>query len=312
MTAESFAQRLARGIQEVGPLVLGIDPHPGLLTQLGFDDSAFGAAAFFNQVLSDTAGQVAFYKPQIALFEQYGTTGLIEYARVLESNRLLLRETGSVIIADAKRADIGTSMTGYTRAWLSDDSDLSADALTVNPYLGLETLKQFFETAISSGRGAFVLALNSNPESFALQKKGQPSLASCVLHELRKTLSGLTRHQGGRSSSITPNTNDAPFQQDSFEKKVQSWSDIGVVVGATVQPADYGLTAEDFIDLPILMPGVGAQGGTIDQVLTHFGPVSHQLLINQSRSLFREGMSGLSQIVQTENTLLHRLLVDKF
>lgn len=256
----SFGQRVVANQEKFGQLIVGIDPHSHVLERLGLPNTARGAADFARIIFEQSLGEVGFYKPQIALFERFGTQGLVEYANVISEYRSELAKHEAILIADAKRADIGTSMTGYAEAWYGNTSDLVADALTINPYLGIATLEEPFRFAVQHGRGGFILAMNSNPESFALQQAGNPSTAAIVVQELKNVLANFS--------------SDAPL------------ADFGLVIGATVKLEDYGLSAEDIQGLPILMPGVGSQGARLEDIQTHFKDNLNQLLINQSRSLY--------------------------
>jgi orotidine-5'-phosphate decarboxylase len=161
----SFGERVSAALAAHGPLCVGIDPHTSLLEEWGMDASAAGAREFGLRVVEAAAGRVGIVKPQVAFFERYGSAGFAALEEVLAS----ARETDLIVIADAKRGDIGTTMDGYAAAWLEPGSPLEADAVTLSPYLGPDSLRTTLTTAIRHGKGAFVLAATSNPEAFALQ-----------------------------------------------------------------------------------------------------------------------------------------------
>ena len=106
------------------------------------------------------AGQVAFVKPQSAFFERFGARGVVVLERTIED----LRHTGSLVILDVKRGDIGSTAAAYADAYLDDDAPMAADAITVSPFLGFGSLQPFFDVAEKNDAGVFVLALTSNPE----------------------------------------------------------------------------------------------------------------------------------------------------
>ena len=112
------------------------------------------------------AGRVGIVKPQVSFFERYGSAGFAALEDVLAA----ARAAGLIVIADAKRGDIGTTMDAYAEAWLTPGSPLEADAMTVNPFLGVGTLEGTFELAEDAGKGVFVLAATSNPEAFTAQR----------------------------------------------------------------------------------------------------------------------------------------------
>jgi orotidine-5'-phosphate decarboxylase len=161
----TFGARLGAAMDVHGPLCVGIDPHPGLLAAWGLADDPRGLRAFTHIVIEAVGGRVAAVKPQSALFERHGSAGIA----VLEELIGAARDAGTLVILDAKRGDIGSTMAAYADAYLRDGSPLAADALTVSPYLGFGSLAPAIEAASESGRGLFVLALTSNPEGAAVQ-----------------------------------------------------------------------------------------------------------------------------------------------
>ena len=179
------------------------------------------------------AGHVALVKPQVAFYEAFGSDGFA----VLETTMAALRSAGTLVVADAKRGDIGSTMAGYAEAWLTPGSPLEADAVTLSPYLGFESLRPALDIAQKFGKGVFVLAATSNPEAATVQ--------GC------RTEHGVT---------ISQQIVDACAQENSaYQPAVGS---VGVVVGATLA------TPPDLRKLhgPVLLPGVGAQGATAKDV----------------------------------------------
>ena len=230
-TVKGFGDRLSEVVAERGRLCVGIDPHPGLLDAWQLPHSADGLERFAATCVEAFGDIVAVVKPQVAFFEAYGSKGFA----VLERTLADLKDAGALSIADAKRGDIGSTMAAYADAWLSDGSPLAADALTVSPYLGFGALDPAVSLALENGRGLFVLAATSNPEGASVQKA---------------TVSGesLAQTMVNQAAAINARQIDAGAKAGS----------IGVVVGATLDDAPV------LSDLrgPILMPGVGAQGGT--------------------------------------------------
>ena len=150
---------------------------------------------------------------------------------------MALRSAGTLVVADAKRGDIGSTMAGYAEAWLTPGSPLEADAVTLSPYLGFESLRPALDIAQKFGKGVFVLAATSNPEASTVQ--------SC------RTEQGVT---------VSQQIVDACAQENrAYHPAVGS---VGVVVGATLA------TPPDLRKLhgPVLLPGVGAQGATAEDV----------------------------------------------
>jgi orotidine-5'-phosphate decarboxylase len=160
-----FGARLDAAMSAHGPLCVGIDPHAALLDAWGLPDDAAGLRRFALTVLEAVGGRVAAVKPQSAFFERHGAAGVAVLEEVVAAGR----DTGTLVVVDAKRGDIGSTMGAYADAYLRDGSPLAGDALTVSPYLGFGSLAPAVEAAHATGRGLFVLALTSNPEGPAVQ-----------------------------------------------------------------------------------------------------------------------------------------------
>lgn len=165
MTLEPFGARLRRAMDERGPLCVGIDPHAALLTEWGLNDDVAGLERFSRTVVEAMADRVAVLKPQSAFFERFGSRGVA----VLEKSVAEARQAGALVVMDAKRGDIGSTMAAYAESFLHKDAPLFSDALTVSPYLGYGSLQPAVELAKESGTGLFVLALTSNPEGGEVQ-----------------------------------------------------------------------------------------------------------------------------------------------
>ncbi|WP_428340196.1 orotidine-5'-phosphate decarboxylase [Mycobacterium sp.] len=246
-----FGARLADAVARRGPLCLGIDPHPELLTAWGLPVSVEGLAAFCETCVAAYAG-FAVVKPQVAFFETYGAAG---YA-VLERTIADLRAAGVLVLADAKRGDIGSTMAAYAAAW-TGDSPLASDAVTASPYLGFGSLQPLLDSAAEHGRGVFVLAATSNPEGASVQR---------ALTEGRPVAQMIVDQAAAANQVLGPGT-------------------VGVVVGATVTevPDVSGLGG------PVLVPGVGFQGGQPDALSGLGGALPGQLLPAVSRDVLRAG-----------------------
>ena len=163
--SHSFGARLRLAMDERGPLCAGIDPHPGLLALWGLNETVQGLETFAMTCVEAFAGTVAIVKPQSAFFERFGSAGVA----VLERTLAALRDAGTLSLLDVKRGDIGSTMTAYAQAYLSQDSPLRVDAITVSPFLGFESLRPALDLAHDNRRGLFVLALTSNPEGAQVQ-----------------------------------------------------------------------------------------------------------------------------------------------
>ena len=253
-----FGARLADAVSRRGPLCLGIDPHPELLRAWDLPASPDGLTAFCDTCVQAYA-EFAVVKPQVAFFEAYGAAG---YA-VLEHTIAALRDAGVLVLADAKRGDIGSTMAAYAAAW-AGDSPLAADAVTASPYLGFGSLRPLLETAAAHNRGVFVLAATSNPEGATVQhaRFNERTVAQQIIDQAAV----INRTTGAAINPGEPGS-------------------VGVVVGATVfQPPDVsGLGG------PVLVPGVGAQGGRPEALKGLGGAAPGQLLPAVSRDVLRAG-----------------------
>ena len=267
-----FGARLAEARLRRGPLCLGIDPHPELLTAWGLPTNADGLAAFCDSCIEAFAG-FAVVKPQVAFFEAYGALG---YA-VLERTIGALRDAGVLVLADAKRGDIGTTMAAYAAAW-AGDSPLAADAVTASPYLGFGSLRPLLETAAAHDRGVFVVAASSNPEGATVQQArfDERTVAQLIVDQAAVI---------NKSASQSANPGEP--------------GSVGVVVGATtLKPPDLSALGG-----PVLVPGIGAQGGRPEQLAGLGGAVPGQLWPAVSREVLRAG-SGVPELRAAGERLL--------
>ncbi|GGP64248.1 orotidine-5'-phosphate decarboxylase [Streptomyces abikoensis] len=259
MTTEPFGARLRRAMDERGPLCVGIDPHASLLTDWGLTDDIAGLERFTHTVVEALADRVAVLKPQSAFFERFGSRGIA----VLERAVADAREAGALVLMDAKRGDIGSTMAAYAATYLDPASPLFSDAVTVSPYLGYESLRPALDLARESGTGVFVLALTSNPEGAEVQHAARVdgrSVAATVLDHLR-----------------AENAGAAPM------------GSYGAVVGATLGRSIDATGANLAINGPLLAPGIGAQGATAADLPKVFGAAVRDVVPNVSRGVLRHG-----------------------
>jgi orotidine-5'-phosphate decarboxylase len=270
----TFGARLRTAVAERGRLCVGIDPHASLLGEWGLADSAAGVREFGLRVVDAAAPRVGVVKPQVSFFERHGAAGFAALEEVLAA----ARAAGLLVIADAKRGDIGTTMDAYAAAWLTPGAPLEADALTLSPYLGVGALASTLRFALAHGKGAFVLAATSNPEAVALQsaRTGEGSVAAAVAAE------------------IAAADDTAPAGE---------WSSLGLVVGATVDVAARGLSGPFARTLPILAPGFGAQGADPADLDAVFGPLAAGVLASESRSILSAGPDGVARRIEQRAAL---------
>jgi len=251
---ETFGRRLRDQVDKLGPFCVGIDPHPSLLRDWGLDDDAAGLERFAMTCAEAVAGQVAIVKPQSAFFERHGSRGIA----VLESMISTLRASNTLVLLDAKRGDIGSTMQGYADAYLDQSSPLAVDAITVHPYLGFESLRPALDVATRNDAGVFVLALTSNPEAADVQA----------------ARSGGSTVAGGVLSAISRENDE-----------LEPLGSVGAVVGANLVHVDEDLD----IGGPLLAPGFGAQGGTPTDLRRIFAGVTDRVLPSSSRGVLTAG-----------------------
>ena len=244
LTAQAAKQSLA---------MLGVDPQLDSRTTPGHP-AGYDLSRFCCEIVEACAPFVAAIKPQLAFFEARGLEGMRAFVDVLRVARAL----GLVIIADAKRGDIGSTSAAYAEAFLGK-GDFACDAITVNPYLGSDALAPFIARA-REGKGLFVLVKTSNPSSGEFQDREAPDRP---LWELVAE-----RVNGWGSDFIGPH----------------GLTPIGAVVGATYP--DHAVRARELLpNSVILVPGYGAQGAGADEALAALRPDGTGVIVNASRSL---------------------------
>ncbi|HQY32677.1 orotidine-5'-phosphate decarboxylase [Actinotalea sp.] len=282
-----FGARLVDAMDDLGPLCVGIDPHPGLLAAWGLADGPAGLREFSLRVVDAVAGRVAALKPQSAFFERHGSAGVA----VLEEVLAAALGSGTQVILDAKRGDIGSTMAGYADAYLRDGSPLAADALTVSPYLGAGSLAPAVDAALATGRGLFVLCLTSNPEGAAVQHAlgATPDGPRSVAAAVAAYAAGLNAAELDRTG-LGPVDAVVSGSGQSGRVDGAALGSVGLVVGATVGDAVQRLG----IDLagvrgPLLAPGVGAQGGGAAELRAVFGAARGAVLASSSRGVLAAG-----------------------
>jgi orotidine-5'-phosphate decarboxylase len=260
----SFGARLTAARAAHGPLAVGIDPHPGMLAAWGLDDDVNGLRTFALGVIDALGGRVAALKPQSALFERHGAAGVAVLEEVVAAGRA----SGTLVVVDAKRGDIGSTMAGYADAYLREGSPLAGDAVTLSPYLGFGSLAPALDTAVSNGRGVFVLALTSNPEGAAVQHARGPDGVPVAV-AIARAAGAANAAELGTGGGL---------------------GSVGLVVGATVGDA----VARLGLDLtavrgPLLAPGVGAQGAGARELEAVFGDARDAVLASSSRAVLGAG-----------------------
>ncbi len=275
MAIANFADRLLAAIdQRQTPLILGLDPvyeklpaaitsRPGMNDPARAADCVNAMVEFCRQIIAVAAPHVPAVKINSAYFERYQWLGWQAYGRLVQE----ARTAGLLVIGDVKRADIGHTAEQYAAATLADHNftdigpSLGPDAITINPYFGFDGIKPFTDTARRMGKGVFILLRTSNPSAGEIQE--------------------------------IPTADKRPLYQHVADH-INSWgqgcmggcgfSSVGAVVGATTRDSLIHLRRA----LPhtlFLIPGIGAQGGNLQDCAHVFDRAGHGAVISASRSI---------------------------
>lgn len=272
----SFGRKLFDAFESKGQLCVGVDAHASLLGHWGLDDDVNGLDYFANSVIDAAAGNVGIVKPQVSFFERHGSAGFAVLERITQR----AKDAGLVVIADAKRGDIGSTMEAYLDAWLGQHAPFYADTLTVSPFLGIETSTALMGQFLENGKGVTVLVATSNPEGASLQTARSESgetVAADIWNKLEQ-LNRISAAPGDRLGSFAG------------------------VLGATLQFKRFGLELEQAgVKTPILAPGFGAQGAQLRDIRLIFGEASGQVIASVSRSVLEVGKQGLTEAIKRAN-----------
>jgi orotidine-5'-phosphate decarboxylase len=269
-----FADRLAEAVERKrSQLVVGLDPRLELIpvevrgdAHLARAQAADAVGRYCCGLVDAVCRSVVAVKPQLAFFEALGADGY----RAFEEVCAYARAAGLLVIADAKRGDIGSTARAYAAAFVErqDDQQAVADAVTVNPYLGRDSVEPFLHAARREGAGVFCLVKTSNA--------GSADIQDAVLTDGRP----VWQHVAGLV---------AEWAEEAVGER--GMSDVGAVVGATY-PRAVGEARRLMPQSVLLLPGVGAQGATPADVARAFtsGPAS--ALVSASRSVIYAYRSG--------------------
>ena len=288
---DHFGDRLVEQIRKIKSfLCLVIDPHLDLIPKIFNEDTYINnikiVEKFCFSLLEAVIGKVPAIKPQIALFEQLGPEGMI----LLSSLCRYAHSKGFLIIMDAKRGDIGSTSKAYANAYLGKNAPFPSDALTVNPWLGLDSLEPFISKAHETGSGLFILVHTSNKGSQDIQEILINKDLKCYEH-LANILKPIIEKNNGQSGL----------------------SSIGIVSGATYKEQAISLRKK-LPSAPFLVPGYGAQGASASEACAPlitdqiYGSLKNFGLINASRSvLFPKNSYSVKNIEEWQDIVLTEL-----
>jgi orotidine-5'-phosphate decarboxylase len=268
-----FADRLQAAVEDKDtPCLVGLDPHLELLPPefASARDLALPRSAraellgnFLCQVIELVAPLVPAVKPQSAFFEALGADGVLQWERVLRE----ARRAGLIVIGDVKRGDVASTAQAYATAFLEGagerDAGARCDAVTLNPFLGADSIAPFLETCRRVRAGVFVLVRTSNPGGADLQRHGEPELSAVI--------ADLVARWGSELPELTGEC---------------GLSGVGAVVGAT-HPAELRQFRERMPRSILLLPGYGAQGAKAEDLIEAFlpGRAPRGALVNSSRGI---------------------------
>ncbi|HUX41562.1 MAG TPA: orotidine-5'-phosphate decarboxylase [Rectinemataceae bacterium] len=258
--------RLFDAVAAKGPVCVGLDTaleHLPPAVRTAFSSPAKAVLAYNKALIASTADYAACFKVQIAYYEELGLEGLQTYAQTLAA----IRAAGHIAIADIKRGDIADTASRYVRAHFS--GEFEADCVTINPYMGLDSIEPWLEVAESLGKGLFALVRTSNPgmrdfEGLELQKGGR------VYDEVARRVASLSDRGRG----------------------IRGYGALGAVVGCTEREEAAALR-ERLSGVFILIPGYGAQGGGAEDAVLLLKD-GNGGVVNASRSILKAwAVSGL-------------------
>jgi orotidine-5'-phosphate decarboxylase len=257
-----FADSLNERIKSTGAvLCAGFDPTPAQIPS--FLTGADRLLRFGELFLEGVHRSAACVKFNAAFFEAFGVDGLV----ALRSLTFAAKKVRLPVIIDAKRGDIGNTATAYANAWLGEDATCApGDALTVNPYLGFDTLEPFVKRCEATGTGLFVLVRTSNPGAAEMQSEVSDRVAAWLANNAAR-LAGTSGFSG-----------------------------LGAVVGATA--GDYQVKARALMPTTLfLVPGFGAQGASAKEAMAGLGAAGNGGVVNSSRGL----LQGIERCVDGES-----------
>ena len=286
-----FGDRLSHHIEQTGSvLCMGLDPHLGLMPalfgsdapQIGSVETISAIERFAMAAIEVAAGQLPAIKPQVALFEQHGPEGMALLAKIgTEARRRNL-----LCIMDAKRGDIGSTSAAYASAWMGAESVFAGDALTINAYMGLDSITPYLERARDTGSGVFILLRTSNPGAADIQ--GLHVDNKPVFHHLSDLLKPEIEAQTGQSGL----------------------SSVGMVVGAT-WPEEAAELRQVLPQAPFLIPGFGAQGADAQMACSGLTQTENHYsagLVNASRGLtFTPELAEASSLADWQDRLAAKI-----
>lgn len=271
-----FVDKLVEKIDLTSPLILGIDPRKEAIPKYVLPDGCYSHEALsraivqlYGSAIESLKDKICAVKPNIAFFEQFGVAGLQAFQEICN----MAHSKGILVIGDVKRGDIGSTAESYARAYLAGDSPFNTDAITVNPFLGRDTLQPFIRACKKSGKGLFILVLTSNEGAHVIQ-------GATVI-----------RGERNRVCDVIAGWIDEAKMECMGES---GYSSIGAVVGAT-QSEDVEILRDIMPDSFFLMPGLGAQGADPKVFSKAVNRRGGGVIVNVSRGIMGDIPADISE-----------------
>jgi orotidine-5'-phosphate decarboxylase len=258
---KNFSQKFLELAKTRSPFCLGIDPTEELFKSWGLNFDIAGLKKMCEIIIAAAKDNLALVKPQSAYFERFGPKGM----EVLQNLVKEFHKKETLVLLDAKKADIGATTLSYAKAYLGKESPYNFDAITVTSYMGFEALMPLLEYAKEQNCGVFIVVRSSNIEGSMIQK-----------------------------ASITDKTSIADYLSqkiNDFNHQIsnQSIGPIGAVMGATLAFEDIKTTISKLNNCLILTPGIGHQGASFEDLKTNYQAILKNLIPTSSRAVLSKG-----------------------
>ncbi len=255
---QSFAQKFAALSKQRSSFCLGIDPTSELLEAWGLTDDIKGLNKLCDIIAEAANGTLAIVKLQSAYFERFGPKGMEALQKISKA----FHDQQSLVIFDAKRGDIGSTVSAY--AQYLEEGLYSFDAMTALSYMGFDALKPMLDAAVAYGKAVFIVVRSSNPEGDIIQNAKITATGQTIAEYLAEQITNYNQHY-----------------------LYQGMGPIGAVVGATL--GDAGSILEKLPNAFILSPGIGFQGSSIEQMRQQFHTHRQRIIPTASRSILATG-----------------------
>jgi orotidine-5'-phosphate decarboxylase len=258
---KNFSQKFLKLAKTRSPFCLGIDPTEELIKDWGLNFDITGLKKMCEIIIEAAADNLALVKPQSAYFERFGPNGMAILQNLVEE----FHKKETLVLLDAKKADIGSTTLSYAKAYLGKESPYNFDAITATAYMGFEALMPMLEYAKEQNCGVFIVVRSSNIDGSLIQQ-------------------ALITKNTAIANYLAQKINDFNHQISN-----QIIGPIGVVMGATLASEDIKTTISKLNNCLILTPGIGHQGATFEDLKTNYQPVLKNLIPTSSRAVLSKG-----------------------